>query len=71
MVSFNPEANGPEGPGVARNRAAKISNGSYIALQDVDDEMYGDRMLLQFKALDELRKKSVEGRNTTNRRNRW
>jgi len=70
VVSFNPEANAPEGPGVARNRAAKISNGSYFALQDVDDEMYGDRMLLQFKEVDELRKKSVEGRNTTDRRNR-
>ena len=65
MVSFNPEATEPEGPGVARNHAGKISNGTYFALQDVDDEMYSDRMLLQFKALDERRKNAVEGRNTT------
>ncbi|CBY15878.1 unnamed protein product, partial [Oikopleura dioica] len=55
-----PEANGPEGPGVARNSAAKISNGEYFALQDVDDEMHSDRMALQFKALEELRKNGEE-----------
>ncbi len=55
---------------MARNSAAKISNGAYFALQDVDDEMHSDRMALQFKALEELRKNGEEGTNATNRRNR-
>ena len=61
VVAFNPEAKSPEGPGIARNRATMIAKGTYFALQDVDDEMYQDRLKLQFEAAEELKQISKDG----------
>ncbi|CAG5098292.1 Oidioi.mRNA.OKI2018_I69.XSR.g15535.t1.cds [Oikopleura dioica] len=61
VVSYNPEAKSPEGPGIARNRATKIAKGTYFALQDVDDEMFQNRLKMQFDAADELKQVSTDG----------